>query len=71
MCNFCPVLRESYRLPLPKAGWYQPVLNTDDAQFGGYDFQPAPVHAEKDKQPQGGIRLQRRVPCPADERLLL
>ena len=23
------------------------------AQFGGYDFQPAPVHAEKDKQPQG------------------
>ena len=53
VCNFCPVLRESYRLPLPKAGWYQPVLNTDDAQFGGYDFQPAPVHAEKDKQPQG------------------
>ena len=53
VCNFCPVLRESYRLPLPKAGWYQPVLNTDDAQFGGFDFQPAPVHAEKDKQPQG------------------
>ena len=23
VCNFCPVLRESYRLPLPKAGWYQ------------------------------------------------
>ena len=53
VCNFCPVLREDYRLPLPKAGWYQPVLNSDDAQFGGYDFQPAPVHAEKDKQPQG------------------
>ena len=53
VCNFCPVLREDYRLPLPKAGWYQPVLNSDDAQFGGFDFQPAPVHAEKDKQPQG------------------
>ncbi len=53
VCNFCPVLRENYRLPLPKAGWYQPVLNTDDAQFGGFDFQPAPVHAEKEKQPQG------------------
>ena len=53
VCNFCPVLRENYRLPLPKAGWYQAVLNTDDAQFGGFDFQPAPVHAEKEKQPQG------------------
>ena len=53
VCNFCPVLRENYRLPLPKAGWYQPVLNTDDAQFGGFDFQPIPVHAEKQKQPQG------------------
>ena len=53
VCNFCPVLRESYRLPLPKAGWYQPVLNTAELCVVGYDFQPAPVHAEKDKQPQG------------------
>ena len=48
--NFCPVLRESYPLPLPRAGWYEPVLNSDDAQFGGYDFQPETVHAERCKE---------------------
>ncbi len=38
VCNFCPVLRENYRLGLPKQGWYVPVLNTDDEAFGGYGF---------------------------------
>ena len=47
VCNFCPVLRESYTLGLPKSGWYVPVLNTDDAQFGGFDFKPETVHAKK------------------------
>ena len=47
VCNFCPVLREDYRLGLPKAGWYVPVLNTDDEAFGGYGFTPAIVRTEK------------------------
>ena len=64
VCNFCPVLREDYRLPLPKAGWYRPVLNTDDAKFGGYDFQPAAVHAEKEKQPQGEYSYSGRFRIP-------
>ena len=64
VCNFCPVLREDYRLPLPKAGWYRPVLNTDDAKFGGHDFQPAPVHAEKEKQPQGEYAYSGRFRIP-------
>ena len=64
VCNFCPVLREEYRLPLPKAGWYRPVLNTDDANFGGYDFQPAAVHAEKEKQPQGEYAYSGRFRIP-------
>ena len=64
VCNFCPVLREDYRLPLPKAGWYRPVLNTDDARFGGYDFQPAIVHAEKEKQPQGEYAYSGRFRIP-------
>ena len=64
VCNFCPVLREDYRLPLPKAGWYRPVLNTDDARFGGYDFQPAAVHAEKEKQPQGEYAYSGRFRIP-------
>ena len=45
--NFCPVLRENYRLGLPKQGWYVPVLNTDDEAFGGYGFAPETVRTEK------------------------
>ena len=47
VCNFCPVLRENYRLGLPKQGWYVPVLNTDDEVFGGYGFAPETVRTEK------------------------
>jgi 1,4-alpha-glucan branching enzyme len=47
VCNFCPVLREHYRLGLPRAGWYLPVLNTDDEQFGGFGFAAESVRAEK------------------------
>ena len=47
VCNFCPVLRENYRLGLPKQGWYVPVLNTDDEAFGGYGFTPETVRTEK------------------------
>ena len=47
VCNFCPVLRENYRLGLPKQGWYVPVLNTDDEAFGGYGFVPETVRTEK------------------------
>ena len=47
VCNFCPVLRENYRLGLPKQGWYVPVLNTDDEAFGGYGFAPEIVRTEK------------------------
>ena len=47
VCNFCPVLRENYRLGLPKQGWYVPILNTDDEAFGGYGFAPETVRTEK------------------------
>ncbi len=47
VCNFCPVLRENYRLGLPKQGWYVPVLNTDDEAFGVYGFAPETVRTEK------------------------
>ena len=47
ICNFCPVVRERYRVGLPKAGWYVPVLNTDEARFGGYGFMARPQKAEK------------------------
>ena len=58
VCNFCPVLRENYRLGLPKQGWYVPVLNTDDEEFGGYGFKPEIVRTEKTpshNQKQSGL----------------
>ncbi len=58
ICNFCPVLREDYRLGLPKQGWYVPVLNTDDEAFGGYGFQPVTVRTRKEPshhQAQSGL----------------
>ena len=48
ICNFCPVVRERYRVGLPKAGWYVPALNTDEARFGGYGFMARPQRAEKE-----------------------
>jgi len=47
VCNFCPVLRERYRLGVPRSGWYLPALNTDDERFGGFGFEAAAVRAEK------------------------
>ena len=47
MCNFCPVLREQYRVGVPKPGWYAPVLNSDDVRFGGSGERAECVKAEK------------------------
>jgi len=35
--NMTPVVREGYRLGLPEGGWYQEMLNTDSAYYGGSD----------------------------------
>ena len=35
MCNFCPVLRENYRIGVPYRGKYTPVLSSDDKKYGG------------------------------------
>ncbi|MBB4265360.1 1,4-alpha-glucan branching protein GlgB [Roseospira visakhapatnamensis] len=35
VCNFTPVVRETYRIGAPRAGWYTEVLNTDSADYGG------------------------------------
>jgi 1,4-alpha-glucan branching enzyme len=34
-CNFTPVVRESYRIGLPRAGAYLEALNSDDVGYGG------------------------------------
>ncbi len=33
--NFSPVVRQGHRVGVPVAGWYQEILNTDSALYGG------------------------------------
>jgi 1,4-alpha-glucan branching enzyme len=35
VCNFSPVVRQGYRVGLPRAGAYRQILNTDETRFGG------------------------------------
>jgi len=35
VCNFTPVPRHHYRIGVPSLGWYQEVLNSDAAPYGG------------------------------------
>ncbi|MFW5748122.1 MAG: 1,4-alpha-glucan branching protein GlgB [Chloroflexota bacterium] len=35
VCNFTPVLRYSYRVGVPRSGFYMEVLNSDSAHYGG------------------------------------
>lgn len=38
VCNFTPVIRESYKIGVPTAGTYKQILNSDAAKYGGSDF---------------------------------
>ena len=46
ICNFTPVLREGYRIGVPKPGTYAPVFCSDDLKYGGTGQLPVPVQAE-------------------------
>ncbi len=35
ICNFTPVPRENYRIGVPKAGFWQELLNSDAQEYGG------------------------------------
>ncbi|HSG70345.1 MAG TPA: alpha amylase C-terminal domain-containing protein, partial [Planctomycetaceae bacterium] len=35
VCNFTPVLRGSYRVGVPQAGFYEEILNSDSKHYGG------------------------------------
>ena len=35
MCNFAPVLRTGYRIGVPRPGYWQELVNTDAAVYGG------------------------------------
>lgn len=40
ICNFTPVLREDFRLGVPKAGTYVPVFCSDEERYGGTGEKP-------------------------------
>ncbi|MGN0609809.1 MAG: 1,4-alpha-glucan branching protein GlgB [Oscillospiraceae bacterium] len=35
VCNFVPVKRENYRIGVPYEGYWEQILSTDDAKYGG------------------------------------
>ncbi len=37
VCNFTPVMRKSYRVGVPRPGFYREILNTDSNYYGGSD----------------------------------
>jgi 1,4-alpha-glucan branching enzyme len=47
LCNFTPVIRENYRVGVPKHGTWREVLNSDAIEFGGSGvLNPQPLYSE-------------------------
>jgi len=52
--NFTPIVRDNYRLGVPRDGWYREILNTDSSHYGGSDVglgggvaaEPVPWHGQ-------------------------
>ncbi|MBZ5693960.1 MAG: 1,4-alpha-glucan branching protein GlgB [Acidobacteriia bacterium] len=54
VCNFTPVVRENYRVGVPRPGFYREILNTDSKYYEGSDIGNA-----------GGVRAE---PIPWNDR---
>jgi 1,4-alpha-glucan branching enzyme len=52
-CNFTPVPRQNYRFGVPEEGFYQEILNTDAAEFGGSNLGNGGV-VRSEREPQHG-----------------
>ena len=63
VCNFCPVERTGYKIGVPKAGAYVPVLSSDDAKYGGAGTALAPVKAKKKEM--HGLKYSVELTLPA------
>jgi 1,4-alpha-glucan branching enzyme len=46
-CNLSPVVREGYRVGLPRSGTWRVVVNTDDSRYGGSGLGAGRVVAEE------------------------
>ena len=63
VCNFCPVERTGYKIGVPRAGSYVPVLSSDDAKYGGAGTPLAPVKAKKEEM--HGLKYAVELTLPA------
>lgn len=63
VCNFCPVERTGYKIGVPRAGAYVPVLSSDDAKYGGAGTPLAPVKAKKEEM--HGLKYAVELTLPA------
>jgi 1,4-alpha-glucan branching enzyme len=49
VCNFTPIIRENYRIGLPKKGRLTQIFNSDDISYGGSGItNPKPIKIEKE-----------------------
>ena len=63
VCNFCPVERTDYKIGVPKAGTYVPVLSSDESKYGGNGTKLVPVKAKKEEQ--HGLKYSVSLTLPA------
>lgn len=49
VCNFCPVLREKYRIGVPLKGCYKECFSTDSERFGGGGVENRMINTERRK----------------------
>ena len=69
VCNFTPVLREGYRIGLPRSGEWAELFNSDLSEFGGSNVHNAPFFAEA--QPWHGLPQSAAIDLPPLSVLLL
>ena len=63
VCNFNPVLRESYSMGVPNPGTYKELINSDDVKYGGAGVKNGSVKSVKG--PAAAVHhLFQRSRCP-------
>ena len=62
-CNFAPVVREGWRIGLPKAGKWREALNTDSRFYGGSDVGNG-LGIESEKTPWNGQKQSAEITLP-------
>ncbi len=69
ICNLTPVVRDDYRIGVPRSGAYDVLINTDAAPYGGSDYQPGTLVA--DDTPHHGRNCSLRLSLPPLATLIL